>query len=53
MEGRFWPMESSAAVEDSTSLSNDWRKLGPSDRVEEGIVGLRFEPEISAGLSDG
>lgn len=27
--GRVWPLVSSGAADDSTSLSNDWRKLGP------------------------
>lgn len=60
--GRVWPLVSSGAADDSTSLSNDWRKLGPLPggatccasglcRLEGPGTGLRVAG-ASAGTSD-
>lgn len=60
--GRVWPFVSSGAADDSTSLSNDWRKLGPLPggatcctsslcRLEDPGTGLRVAG-ASAGASD-
>lgn len=60
--GRVWPFVSSGAADDSTSLSNDWRKLGPLPggapcctsgpcRLEGPGTGLRVA-SASTGASD-
>lgn len=52
-DGRRWPFVSSGAADASTSLSSDWRKLGPLQLVlafASGVLGRRGIDDAPADL---